>query len=204
MTTAFTLHGSLTSPFVRRVRMVALERDIPITFVDAFTDEGQKALRALSPIWKVPLAVIDGDVVTDSRSIIDELLRRHGTGTLRPLEHSARVAEDFFIHVVDAAVDAGVKRFYLKRDGVDPDVPASTKKDGERILACLAWVNDRVTDGRVVGLTGFGRAEMALISALGWLRFREVVDVDGFANLLAFEQAHADRASVRETMPRVA
>jgi glutathione S-transferase len=204
MTTALTLYGSLTSPFVRRVRIIALERAIPFTLVDAFTDDGQKALRALSPIWKVPLAVIDGDVVTDSHSIVDELLRRHGHGALRPLEHSARVAEDFFIHVVDAAVDAGVKRFYLKRDGVDPDGPASVKKDGERILACLTWVNDRVKGGNVVGLPGFGRAEVALISALGWLRFREVVDVDRFQNLVEFERAHAERPSVKETVPRVA
>lgn len=204
MTTTLTLYGSLTSPFVRRVRIVAQERAVPTTFVDAFTEDGQRALRARSPIWKVPLAEIDGDVVTDSHSIVDELLRRVGHGGLRPLEHPARLAEEFFVHVVDAAVDAGVKRFYLKRDGVDPDVPASTKKDGERIASCLAWLDGRVKGGAIDGLAGFGRAEIALLSALGWLRFREIVDVDRYAALAAFERAHAGRASVQDTVPRVA
>ena len=48
-----TLFGTTTSPFVRRVRVVCLEKGLPFTLVPALTDEGQAALRAVSPVWKV-------------------------------------------------------------------------------------------------------------------------------------------------------
>ena len=67
-----TLFGTTTSPFVRRVRVVCLEKGLPFTLVPALTDEGQAALRAVSPVWKVPVVQLDdGGVVYDSRVILD-------------------------------------------------------------------------------------------------------------------------------------
>ena len=53
-----TLYGTTTSPYVRRVRVVTLELGLPLTWVDTFTDAGQAALRARSPVWKVPVVEI--------------------------------------------------------------------------------------------------------------------------------------------------
>lgn len=202
--TTLVVYGSLTSPYVRRVRIVADELGVPLTFVDAFTEDGQKALRARSPIWKVPAAELDGDVIFDSRVIVDELLRRHGPGPLRAADHAARLREENIVSVVDGALDAGIKRFYLKRDGVAVDGVASLDKDVERMRACMTWLAQRLDEGRLTGLEGFGRAEIALVSALGWFRFRDTYPVDEHPGLVAAEAVWASRPSVVATIPRLA
>ena len=54
------LYGTTTSPFVRRVRAVAAEIGEPVELVNTASDAGQAQLREVSPIRKVPVAVIDG------------------------------------------------------------------------------------------------------------------------------------------------
>src|SRR4051794_6779362 len=72
------------SPFARRVRIVAAELGEPIEWVDAATEAGQAAMRELSPIWKIPIAVVDGRTLYDSQVIIDWLVATRGWGGLAP------------------------------------------------------------------------------------------------------------------------
>lgn len=76
----FTLYGTLTSPYVRRVRALAEELGVGFELVDVFTDSGQARLRERNPIWKVPSADFDGQLVFDSHVILDHLLAKHGAG----------------------------------------------------------------------------------------------------------------------------
>ena len=48
--TAMKLYGTTTSPFVRRVRVAALELGHTFDLVNTAHDDGQAALRAASPI----------------------------------------------------------------------------------------------------------------------------------------------------------
>ena len=48
------LYGTTTSPFVRRVRVVAAEVGEPVELVNTAPDIGQAQLREVSPIRKVP------------------------------------------------------------------------------------------------------------------------------------------------------
>src|SRR5690606_5704652 len=68
------LYGTTTSPFVRRVRVVAAEVGEPVERIDTAPEAGQAALREVSPIRKVPVAVIDGRTLFDSHTIIDWLV----------------------------------------------------------------------------------------------------------------------------------
>ena len=77
------LFGTTTSPFVRRVRVVAAEVGQTFDLVNTAHDEGQAALRACSPIAKVPVAELGGRVLFDSRVIIDWLTTIHGWGGLQ-------------------------------------------------------------------------------------------------------------------------
>jgi glutathione S-transferase len=45
------LYGTTTSPYVRRVRFVLEDLELPYTLVDVFTDAGQAELRARNPLW---------------------------------------------------------------------------------------------------------------------------------------------------------
>lgn len=206
MSTSFTLFGTVTSPFVRRVRIVALEKGVSFSLVDTNTPEGQAALRALSPVWKVPAARFgDGTVVWDSRVILD-VLTRDGWGPLRapPRELRAQVDEENVVNAIDEALLALIRRFYMTKDGASVAAPFF-EKDRARVDSLLDWIAGRVRGPGFVGAygagQGFGRAELALVTALGWMRFRHVIEVDRWPQLVAFERTWAERPSVVATRP---
>src|SRR6185436_16549189 len=72
------LYGTTTSPFVRRVRVVAAEVGEQVERIDTASDAGQAKLREVSPIRKVPVAVIDGRTIYDSRVINEWLTTTRG------------------------------------------------------------------------------------------------------------------------------
>ena len=111
------LYGTNTSPYVRRVRVLALELGVDTEMVDTFSEAGQATLRAVSPIFKVPTAEIGGRVVWDSAAITAQLLETHGHGDVRPAKDAVR--ESNIRNAIDGALDAAINVFYLERDGVD-------------------------------------------------------------------------------------
>lgn len=208
--TSFELYGTTTSPFVRRVRVVALEKQIPFTLVNTTDPTNQARLRELSPVWKVPTArftegPLAGAVVWDSRVIIDALTA-DGWGPLRapPTDPAVRLEEENVGNAIDEALLALIRLFYLKKDGFPADAPMHDK-DRARVDSLLHWLSGRVREERFVGAygagQGFGRPELLLVTALGWMRFREMVDVDRWPVLAAFEKAWADRPSLAATRP---
>src|SRR5687768_484493 len=106
---AIILHGTITSPYVRRVRIVAQELGLSFNLIDTATEDGQASLRTVTPIWKVPVAeVAPGDQVLDSHSIIERLVADHGPGPLRLARAEERWRESNLHHVIDGALDAAI------------------------------------------------------------------------------------------------
>lgn len=77
------LYGSFTSPYVRRVRIVAAELGYSYELLETASPEGQARLRERTPIWKVPAAEIDGQLVFDSHTITELLLHAPTTHICR-------------------------------------------------------------------------------------------------------------------------
>ncbi len=164
------LHGSHTSPYVRRVRIFAEGLGLPMEMSDAATEAGQAALRAASPLWRVPtLAFPDGTVIWDSQAILVSLARRYGWGPFRPVTDADR--ESNLVLAVNGALDSAVNVFYLRKDGVD---------------AALGWVEAQLRgDGFFDGRPGY--AELALYTTLGWMSFRNTWPVAAHPKLVAFQ-----------------
>src|SRR5512132_2804482 len=104
------LYGTTTSPFVRRVRVAAAEVGEPIDRIDTAQDAGQAQLREVSPIRKVPVAVIDGRTLYDSRVIVEWLVTTRGWHGLAPARDHWH--EQNLVNAVDAALDAVIQLFY--------------------------------------------------------------------------------------------
>jgi glutathione S-transferase len=210
-----TLHGSTTSPFVRRVRVVCIEKALPFTLVNTATEDGQRALDAVSPIGKVPVARLDdGRVVFDSRVILDELCRpgagdgsRTGWEPLRApfVDARARVDEENATNLVDEALLALVRLFYLRRDGVDL-AAAYLQKEQRRAATILRHLDDQVIGHhltrRAAEEGGLGRPELALVTALDWMQFRGTFDLTTVPRLnAALQWWLGQRASLAQTRP---
>lgn len=186
------LYGTTTSPFVRRVRIVAAELGEPIDLVDTSTPRGQEALLAVSPLNKVPVAVIDGETWFDSRVICDRLVALRGWGPLRPDPGPANVRT-----VADGALDAAINWFYLvRRDGADVDLPY-LRKQRQRVDASLEWLASRGLDPA----DGLGLTEISVVTALDWMAFRDVWPVGKHPVLGPLAAAWAARPSFASTFP---
>jgi glutathione S-transferase len=194
------LYGTTTSPYVRRVRIVARECGVRCELLDTSTDAGQAALRAVSPIGKVPVAELDGRTIYDSRAIVEWLTTTRGWGELAPPRD--RFAALNQLNAIDGALDAGIHRFYLARDGVRLDGIPVAERELARLGAILDWAAaelDAGWIGRELGMT-----EVALIGLLDWLEFRAVEPLAWTRRpgpLAAFRAAHRDRPSLVATRP---
>lgn len=196
------LLGTLTSPYVRRVRIVAAELGVEPAWVDTATPEGQLSLRELSPIWKVPAARVEGQRVLDSGPICRVLMTRFGPGPLAPHE-SMSIDAINTITVIDGALDSLINAFYLAKDGVQANEVPYVQKQSARAHAALAWVAGRVRGPWVTDVQQFGLPEIALITALDWIVLRNVYDVQQHPALLECVAHHRQRASVISTAPPI-
>lgn len=194
------LYGTVTSPYVRRVRIVAHELGLACELVDTFGDEGQAAMRALNPLWKVPTAELDGQPIFDSRVINHALLRRHGPGPLAPVP-AEDLATDNLMTAIDGALDALINAFYLGKDGVSPESASYVGKQQQRAAAAMQWIADRVDDGWLTPAKQFGLAEIALCTCAEWMQFRKTYPVEQHASIARLVERHGTRPSLVETRP---
>jgi glutathione S-transferase len=192
------LFGTTTSPFVRRVRVVADETHQAIELINTATDAGQAQLREVSPIRKVPVAVMDGRTLFDSHVIIEWIIATRGWHDLAPPRDPWR--DHNIVNAIDSAADAVIQLFYLRRDGVAVDGSSYATRQIERADAIFAWLATQVVDGRSFG-TSFGLAELALITTLDWMDFRKTYPTEGLGALNAVRAAWRDRTSLAATRP---
>jgi glutathione S-transferase len=192
--------GTTTSPYVRRVRIVAEELGLTYTLTDTFTEAGQARLRSVSPLWKVPVLVMpDGTGLWDSHEIIRLLLERRGPGPFLPADDPLVAAN--VMNVVDGALDSAVNAFYLRREGADPEHLPYLKKQLARVDAAMLWLDARLPEG------GFGDGtpdlvDLALFTAIEWMAFRDAWPVAQHAKLQAFRERCALRPVWGATAPR--
>lgn len=194
------LYGTTTSPFVRRVRVVAAEVGESIERIDTATDAGQARLREVSPIRKVPVALIDGRTLFDSRVIIDWLTTTRGWGELTPPRDPWRTAN--LVNAIDDALESVIQTFYLKRDD---DVAWTASKFAtrqiERADTIFAWLATQLAADAMTFGHGFGLAECSLVCTLEWMDFRQAYPTERASALAGVRAAWAERASLAATRP---
>ncbi|HEX6242765.1 MAG TPA: glutathione S-transferase family protein [Polyangiales bacterium] len=194
------LYGTITSPYVRRVRVVAEELGLAHELIDTATDAGQARLREKTPTWKVPAADIDGLLVFDSHAITELLLERVGSDAIAPWRVDDVEARNV-LNVVDGALDALINVFYLRKEGVDVDQVPYLKKQQGRARAALGWLENHAYEPYLTSKRQFGLPEIGLGTALGWMRFRNAYPIDDHPRLLRCLEQLEQRASFRATQP---
>ncbi|MDR0458191.1 MAG: glutathione S-transferase N-terminal domain-containing protein [Burkholderiaceae bacterium] len=103
------LIGSLTSPFVRKVRIVLAEKklDCPLIADDPWAEDASTP--AANPLGKVPCLVLDdGAAVFDSRVIVEYLDTLSPIGSLIPPSGRARVEVKTWEALADGLLDAAI------------------------------------------------------------------------------------------------
>ena len=191
------IFGTQTSPYVRRVRVLALELSIEHELVDITSEEGQASLRALNPLWKVPSAELDGRAMFDSRVICDHLVTRFGEDRI---ERVTQIPEHNTITVIDGALDSLINAFYLGRDGVSAEQSSYISKQQARARAAMDWLEPVVADNWQPR-EDIGLAEIALATTAAWMRFRATYPVDEHPAIVKVLEHCEARPSFVATQP---
>ena len=203
MTESLTLYGSLTSPFVRAVRIAAQELDLPVTFEDTVvkpTQVNRAYGDAVNPLRRVPaLRTETGEVIVDSRVILEYLNAKAG-GALIPADPAARVARLNLHAVVAGATEALVLAMY--ESVLRPEErrwPEWIDDQINKAETTFDWVEARVDDYAAA----FDVAGIGLVCLVGYadLRFPDRNWLADRPRLTAYMDSVADRSSVADTQP---
>jgi glutathione S-transferase len=201
MTPPLRIIGSLTSPFVRVVRLVceelSLAYDVELTtFYAKNTPEQEELIRRHNPLMKVPVLVDGDDTVMDSRVIITYLMNSYGKGKDFAAGFPLSIQQENILTTTYGILDAGVLRFILKNTQPHINIEEGyAARSLERMASALEWLNAQEHIGQT-----FGVPEALLMCGLDWLKKRSVIDWSGYSNLVAFHQQCSQRASVVNTM----
>jgi glutathione S-transferase len=203
------LIGSLTSPYVRKVRVVLAEKKLDYNFVleDVW---GSDAILASNPLGKVPCLVMEGaEAVFDSRVIVEYVDTLSPVGKLIPGSGRERVEvrtwEALADGLLDACVIARMEATWTGRTDAQR-CQAWIDRQQVRIAATLKSISQGLGEKAYCVGTHFTLADIAVGCALGYLDFRfpENTWRTDYPNIVRLADKLAVRQSFIDTVPPVA
>ncbi len=200
------LLGSLTSPFVRKVRVVMAEKKLEFEFVPEDVWAADTKIQAYNPLGKVPCLITDdGGSIFDSRVIVEYLDTLSPVGRLLPQGNRDRTATKCWEAIADGLLDAGVA---IVIEGRRPEHLRSqdwvTRQRG-KITSALTSMESGIEPNSYCMGVNFSLADVAVGCALGFLDFR-MPDVDWRENhpkLAALYAKLEARPSFANTVPKL-
>ena len=203
------LIGALTSPYVRKVRVVMAEKKLDFQFVleDVW---GSDAVLASNPLGKVPCLVMEGgEAVFDSRVIVEYLDALSPVGRLIPPAGRERIEvrtwEALADGLLDAAILARLEATWAGR-GAEQRSPAWIERQMSRVHAATRAISQGLGDKPYCAGNHFSLADVAVGCALGYLdlRFAQIDWRGAYPNLKKLGDKLAARPSFAETLPPAA
>ena len=203
------LIGSLTSAYVRKVRIVLAEKKLDYNFVleDVW---GSDAILASNPLGKVPCLVMEGaEAVFDSRVIVEYVDTLSPVGKLIPGSGRERVEvrtwEALADGMLDAAVAARLEATWSGRTDSQRS-QAWIERQEKKIAAALKAISQGLGEKAYCVGTHFSLADIAVGCALGFLDFRfpENAWRTEYPNVARLADKLATRQSFIDTVPRLA
>ena len=199
------LIGSLTSPYVRKVRVVMAEKklDYQLVLEDVW---GSDAMLKANPLGKVPCLVMEGgEAVFDSRVIVEYVDTLSPVGKLIPPSGRERVEvrtwEALADGLCDAALLARMEATWGPREGAR--CQAWIDRQMSRIDSAILAMGQGLGDKPWCNGNHFTLADVAVGCALAYLdfRFAHIAWRANHANLARLAEKLATRQSFIDTAP---
>ncbi|WP_374406633.1 glutathione S-transferase N-terminal domain-containing protein [Hydrogenophaga sp.] len=170
------LIGAITSPYVRKVRVVMAEKKLDYQFIQEDVWSADTSIASSNPLGKVPCLIMEGgEAVFDSRVIVEYLDTLSPVGKLIPPSGRERAEVKTWEALADGLMDAAI----LAR----LEATWSGRSEAQR---CQAWIDRQLgkVDAALVAMArGLGDkpfcsgihlslSDVAVGCALGYLSFR--------------------------------
>jgi glutathione S-transferase len=169
------LLGTDTSPYVRKVRLVLLEKNIAHDYlVDAPREPGSMVART-NPLGRIPALILDDETcVFDSPVIAEYLDTLNDSPILIPREDAlARMHVKRWEALADGIMDSAVA---VRGEHIRPDEKqdhGNITRHNEAITRALAYAADLLGEGEFCTGSALTLADLALASALLYLNLRQ-------------------------------
>lgn len=203
------LIGSLTSPYVRKVRVVLSEKKLDYQFVleDVW---GNDAIQQSNPLGKVPCLVMEGgEAVFDSRVIVEYVDTLSPVGKLIPPSGRERVEvrtwEALADGIMDAAAAVRLEQTWPGRTDAQRS-PAWIERQIGKVHSGLKSISQGLGEKAFCAGTHFTLADIAVGCALAYVDFR-LPDIDWrapYPNVARLYEKLAQRQSFIDTAPPAA
>ena len=187
---SYILVGSYPSPFVRRLRMAMEHLPFEFRALNIYEAEGAAELKRLNPTNQIPCLIHNGKAIWDSRIILQYLARLHNWTSLS-------IDEENRLTAIERMTDAGVGIFLMKKSDIDAN-KMYYQRLNERIVSVFEWLTPwmKSPEAREWNLT-----TITLVSALDWMKFREIHPIALSTEAQDFLTLHAHRPIVQNTHP---
>jgi len=203
------LIGSLTSPYVRKVRVVMAEKklDFQLVLEDVW---GSDAMLASNPLGKVPCLVMEGgEAVFDSRVIVEYLDTLSPVGKLIPPSGRERAEVRTWEALADGMMDAAILARLEAAWGGRSEAqrcPAWIDRQMSRVQSAVQAMARGLGEKPYCAGNGYSLADVAVGCALGYLDFRfpQIGWRDAHPNLSRLADKLAARPSFIDTAPPAA
>lgn len=196
------LFYSPTSPYARKVRMLAIEKGLDAAIETVLTDVSKPTpeLLAANPLGKVPALLLDnGETVFDS-PVICRYLDRLAEPHLIPQEPLPELAVLRWEALADGMTDAAYNLVMEQRSRPAQErSPAAMARWEAEITRTLQYIETRL---ETLG-DGLTLAQLALAAAVGYLDFRlpQLLRESGCPQLLAWYDGFRTRPAMLLTAP---
>ncbi|MEY3510038.1 MAG: putative GST-like protein YibF [Pseudomonadota bacterium] len=190
------LIGSLTSPYVRKVRVVLAEKKLEFQFVEEDVWSKDSSISTANPLSKVPCLIMEGgEAMFDSRVITEYLDTMSPVGKLIPTSGRERAEvktwEALADGLLDAAIAARLEATWAGRTDAQR-CSAWIDRQMDKIHASLAAMERGLADKPFCSGVHLSLSDVAVGCALGYLDFR-------FAQL-DWRSAHPHLARLHEKL----
>ncbi|HTJ98502.1 MAG TPA: glutathione S-transferase [Bordetella sp.] len=198
------LIGSLTSPYVRKVRIVMAEKKLDYRFELENVWSPETKIQQFNPLGKVPCLVMeDGGALFDSRVIVEYLDTLSPVARLIPQSGRERAAVKCWEAIADGLLDAavGIVKERQRPDGLRNDEWIARQYG--KVHASLDAMNKSLGEHSHCMGINHSLADVAVGCALGYLDFR-FPDLDwrpGHQNLARLFEKLSARQSFADTAP---
>jgi glutathione S-transferase len=200
------LIGSLTSPYVRKVRIVMAEKklDFKLELEDVW---GSDKILKSNPLGKVPCLVLaGGEALFDSRVIVEYLDTRSPVSRLIPESSHERIEvrtwEALADGILDATILARLEQTWAGRTA-EQRSQAWVDRQLHKVEVSLSSISTGLADKPWCGGIHMSLADIAVGCALGYLDFRfpQIDWRDQHPNLSRLAEKLFARQSFIDTLP---
>jgi glutathione S-transferase len=201
------LIGSLTSPFVRKVRVVLAEKKLDYKFDVEDVWAADTRIGEANPLGKVPCLVMEGgEAIFDSRVIVEYVDTLSPVGKLIPLSGRERVEvktwEALGDGLLEAAILARMEQTWGGRTA-EQRSQAWIDRQLSKVHASLKAMSQGLGDRPWCTGNHHSLADIAVGCALGYLdfRFADIAWRDEHANLAKLYEKISQRPGFLDTAP---